>query len=130
MCLKEHLDLVADDYKGPMKAVMRNRVINPLYETKVIAHPATYDAYGLKTSDARTETVLTPKQLTGDELQRVRSEIRTEARQYSKSPLGSEQQIGRALQDANTLIGESLEKQHPEVVVHSSNLQCCYPRAI
>ena len=33
-------------------------------------------------------------------------------------------------QDNNNKLSQAMEKQHPEVVVHSSNLQCCYPRAI
>jgi hypothetical protein len=113
--LEYHLGRMADQDKGRLASVFKERVMDELYDVKTIEHPEEGDPiWGIPYKKAWTETIATPKRLTGKELQRVRSDLRTEARSFTTSQSMSERQIGYALQDANAEIGNSLMAQHPE----------------
>lgn len=111
--LETNLGRVAEGDQPRLRSVLKERVLDELYDAKKVEAPAQYDVYGMKTADAKSETVYAPKELSGKDLQRIRSEIRTEARSFSRSQSMSERQIGYALQDMNAAIGEALGRRNP-----------------
>ena len=111
--LETNLGKVAEGDQTRLRSVLKERVLDELYDAKKVEAPAKYDVYGMKTADAKSETAYTPKELSGEDLQRIRSDIRTEARSFSRSQSMSERQIGYALQDANAAIGEALGRRNP-----------------
>ena len=97
-----------------LKGTVDEYVTKKLYDSKTHTTPGYYDQKKMAFVPSETKTVLVPKELSGKELQSVRSSIRNEARGLRKSADMHQRSIGEALDNINSSIGTSLELRFPD----------------
>jgi hypothetical protein len=117
--IKSYMDggMIAQADIPRMNAVLKKHVLDELFDIRGSSVPG-------------KGSVAVPKTLTGERLQRVRSELKAVAKKFSSSGNMSEQEIGHALQDMNALVGETLARQHPKVAERLKAVDLAYAKLV
>ena len=113
--LKKYAERLKPEDAEQLRGIVKSIVDSRLFSVEKKEIPAEWDLFGTSVvKEAKSVSERVPKEVSGKDLQTIRSELRSEARAFRNSRNPGDNSIGRALEDIDFDLGESLARTNPE----------------